>query len=94
VDNSFSGRVAAQGSHLNESSYMELIPQLEMFGFTNIRTVLPFAMFIPGLRGVRVRPSINRLIERHSALRALINRIRLHGRPLFKNPIVLICQKA
>lgn len=93
VDNTFTGRVPAQGSHLNESSYAELEPQLEAFGFRNIRTVLPFAQFIPLLRGVRVRPWINRLVERHAAIRELANKVRSQGRPIFKNPIVLIAEK-
>ena len=85
--------MSAQGSHLNESSYTELEPQLEAFGFRNIRTVLPFAQFIPLLRGVRVRPWINRLVERHAAIRELANKVRSQGRPIFKNPIVLIAEK-
>lgn len=94
VDNTFTGRVPAQGSHLNESSYTELEPQLQAFGFRRIRTILPFAHYIPCLRHIRVRPWINRLFERHAALRRCANRVRLHGRPVFKNPIVLIGEKS
>lgn len=93
VDNTFSGRVPAQGSHLNESSYSELEPLLEAHGFGNIRTTLPFALYIPFLRSVRVRPWINRLFESHAALRNLANKIQRHHRPIFKNPIVLIGEK-
>jgi len=81
------------GSHLNESSYTEPIPLIETVVFKNIRTILPFAVFIPALRAVRVRPWINRLFERYSVVRCLANAIRLHGRPIFKNPVVLICEK-
>ncbi len=93
VDNTFSGRVPAQGSHLNEGSYTELVPQLEAAGFRNIRTVLPFAHHFPALRPVRVKPRLNRFIERHSAVRRVANLVRSNGRPVFKNPVILIAEK-
>jgi len=93
VDNTFRGRVAAQGSHLNESSYIETTQLLERFGFEGMRTVVPFGAFIPMLRGVRVRPRINMLLERKAALRRLNNVVARRGRPLFKNPIMLVCRR-
>jgi len=93
VDNTFSGRVPAQGSHLNEGSYTELLPQLEGAGFRNVRTILPFAHHFSALRPVRVRPRLNRFIERHSAARRVANLVRSHGRPVFKNPVILIAEK-
>ncbi len=94
VDNTFTGRVPAQGSHLNEGSYIALAPQLESFGFRNIKTILPFAQYIPWLRRIRVKPGINRFVERHAGLRNLLNKVGAHGRPIFKNPIVLIAEKS
>jgi SAM-dependent methyltransferase len=93
VDNTFSGRLPAMGSHLNESSYTELVPQLKAVGFANVKTVLPFAAFLPILRSVRVRPWLNQLVERNSAVRKLVKLVRWNGRPLFKNPVILICEK-
>lgn len=93
VDNTYSGRVSAQGSHLNESSYSELMPQLKAAGFRNIRTILPFAHHFSVLRSVRVRPRLNLFIERHAIARRLANRIRSNGRPVFKNPVALIAEK-
>jgi hypothetical protein len=68
-----------------------LEPYLADFGFINIRTVLPLGGFLPVLRAIRVRPGINRLLERNETLRSLNNKIGVHGRPVFKNPVVLIC---
>lgn len=93
LDNTYSGRVPAMGSHLNESSYTELIPQLEGFGFRSIQTILPLAAFIPPLRHFRVRPRLNRLLERADPVRSVTNMIRSNGKPIFKNPIVLICER-
>jgi len=93
VDNSFQGRTPAQGSHLNESSYCELVPYLSTFGFKQVRTLLPFGAFVPALRRWRVRPWLNQFVERHGGARSLLNLVRLHGKPIFKNPIILICDK-
>ncbi len=92
VDNTFRGRTPAVGSHLNESSYSEMQPQLEDAGFRHIRTVVPLGAFIPLARSIRVRPWINRLLERQKALRTLSNLIGKSGRPVFKNPIMLVCK--
>jgi SAM-dependent methyltransferase len=94
LDNTHRGRIPAQGSHLNESSYLEMAPLLREYGFRNVRTVIPFGAFIPGARRIRVRPWINQLLERSASLRALNNAVASKGRPIFKNPIILVCEKA
>ena len=94
LDNTFRGRIPAQGSHLNESSYQEMVPLLEAHGFRNARTVIPLGAFIPWARANRVRPRINGMLERSTFLRSLNNAVARNGRPIFKNPIMLICEKA
>jgi 2-polyprenyl-3-methyl-5-hydroxy-6-metoxy-1,4-benzoquinol methylase len=46
VDFTYTGKTAAQGTHLNESTYTELIPILENHGFKNCGTVC----FLPKLK--------------------------------------------
>jgi hypothetical protein len=41
IDYSRTGKTRAQGTHLNESTYGDLIPILERNGFQNFRTILP-----------------------------------------------------
>ena len=94
VDNTFRGRIPAQGSHLNESSYTEMVPLLEANGFRNARTVVPFGAFISWARAIRVRPWINQSLEASAALRSLTNLVAKNNRPLFKNPIMLVCERA
>jgi hypothetical protein len=93
VDNTFRGLIPAQGSHLNESSYTEMLPLLEANGFRRVRTVIPFGAFIPPARGIRVRPWINQLLEKSQTLRSLSNLVARNGRPIFKNPIMLVCER-
>jgi 2-polyprenyl-3-methyl-5-hydroxy-6-metoxy-1,4-benzoquinol methylase len=93
VDNTFSGKVLAAGSHVNESSYTEMLPLLTQQGFGHIRTVLPLGAYFSATRGIRVKPWINQILENVSALRHLNNLARKGGRPIFKNPIMLVAQK-
>jgi len=76
LDNTFSGRIPALGSHVNESTYSEIVPHLQKAGFTNIRTVLPLASYFPLIRSLRVTPTINYALEWTEALRWLTNLIR------------------
>jgi SAM-dependent methyltransferase len=91
VDNTYTGRTAARGSHLNESSYTELIPILLNCGFENVETVLPFAPAFPLLRSLRVKPWFNQLLERDKMLLTLVRSLKRHGKPIYRNMIVLIC---
>jgi len=94
VDNTFRGLVPAQGSHVNESSYTEMIPLLKSHGFIKPRTVLPMGAYSSLTRGIRVYPWINKLLERSAPLRSLNNLVAKSGRPIFKNPIMIVCEKA
>jgi len=89
-----SNRVAAQGSHLNELTYRELMTVLHSQGFEKLTTVLPFADRLPGLRLLRLRPFLNLSIENNPSLRQLTYFIKRRGRAVYKNPIVLIARKA
>ena len=94
VDNTYSGRVPAQGSHLNESSYTELEPQLEAYGFRNVRTILPFAHYSPLLRGVAASDPAEPF---HRTARRCTPDCQLRSKeqpPVFKNPVVLIAEIA
>ena len=93
VDNTFSGRVPAAGSHLNESCYTDLIPMIEAAGFGAIRTTLPLAVHLPALSGIRVKPTFNLFVEKHTSFRKMLNLVRVKGAPVFKSPVTLISQK-
>jgi SAM-dependent methyltransferase len=91
VDNTYTGRIAASGSHLNESTYSELIPILLNSGFRSVQTALPFAHALPPFRSLRVTPWLNQLLERNEVLLTLVRSLRRHGRPIFRNMIILVC---
>lgn len=53
VDDSYRGRVPAQGTHLNETTYRELCGCLKTCGFVRCRSVIPLARIRPTLQTVR-----------------------------------------
>jgi 2-polyprenyl-3-methyl-5-hydroxy-6-metoxy-1,4-benzoquinol methylase len=93
VDNRRCGLTEAQGTHLNESSYSELVHVLHAHGFGRIRTILPGADHFKPLRSIRVPPVFNIFLERSARARTLLNRIKKNGKPVFTNPIDLIATR-
>lgn len=79
IDNSYSNRLPAMGTHLNESTNREMMAALRGHGFHRFRPVagLPLAAQL--------------LIESSGLLLAIVYRLRRHGRPLLARPIGLIC---
>jgi SAM-dependent methyltransferase len=92
VDNTYTGNIPAQGSHVNETSYGELIPLLREHGFHKIRTVVPIAHKLPLVRSVRLTPWPNVLLEA-SPIRHLLHALKWRGKAAFTNLVVLICRK-
>jgi SAM-dependent methyltransferase len=79
VDNSYSNRVPAMGTHLNESTNREMIAVLRRHGFRRFR---PIARL----------PLVAQLwIESRDPLLQWVYRIRRNGRPLLARPIGLVC---
>ena len=94
IDFTNTGRIESQGTHLNESTYTELIPILEYNGFTNFKTVC----FIPKLKNLlknyRFSPSFLQTIERSPIILKLLHKIKLRGRCLAQFGVTLICTKS
>jgi 2-polyprenyl-3-methyl-5-hydroxy-6-metoxy-1,4-benzoquinol methylase len=93
VDNRRCGLTEAQGTHLNESSYSELVDVLHAHRFGRIRTILPGADHFSPLRSIRVPPVFNMFLERSARARTLLNRIKRNGKPVFTNPIDIIATR-
>jgi SAM-dependent methyltransferase len=88
-----SNQVSAAGSHLNELTYRDLMTVLQSHGFTNLKTVLPFADRVAAIRRVRLSPRVNLLIEENNILRKLSYFVKWRGRSVYKNPVVLIARR-
>lgn len=90
IDFSNTGRIMAQGTHLNESTYGDLIPVLESHGFGNFKTVLPIPIIRRFVRNFRMRPSFLVSIEKSSRIIGILRRITYHGRCMGKFGVTLI----
>lgn len=91
IDYTYSNKVQACGTHVNESTYTELIPLLTQFGFKKFRTVLP----IPRLKflapWLRIHTDIILAIENSPLLLNNLYAIRYKSKCVIKLDIVLIC---
>jgi SAM-dependent methyltransferase len=79
VDNSYSNRVPAMGTHLNESTNREMIAVLRRHGFRRFRPIARFPL------------AAQIMIESCGPLLQTAYRLRRHGRPLLARPIGLVC---
>jgi len=93
IDFSYTGRTEAQGTHLNESTYGELIPILERNGFKDFKTVLPIPKLKYMLKNFRMNPSLLVTIEKNKFMMNLLHNIKLRGQCIAKFGITLICRK-
>jgi 2-polyprenyl-3-methyl-5-hydroxy-6-metoxy-1,4-benzoquinol methylase len=93
IDYTNTGKIQSQGTHLNESTYTELMPILKDCGFTNFKTVC----FIPKLKNLlnncRISPAFLQAIEKRLLILKLLHNIKLHGRCIAQFGITLICNK-
>ena len=94
MDNSSSGRIQAQGGHLNESSYNEMVGALTKTGFFNFQTVLPIPKFkYSTFKNSRIKTDWIIGIEQSTFLLNIFRGIKVKGRCPVRFTVTLICQK-
>lgn len=94
IDSSYTGRVPSQGTHLNESTYGELIATFRGAGFRDFRTVCPVPKVRFLLPRFRMRPDLLCWIERHRSALGAIHALKLRGRCVARLDVILICRAA
>jgi SAM-dependent methyltransferase len=94
MDNSSSGRIPAQGGHLNESTYYEMKEALSKIGFLNFKTVLPIPKFkYSTFKNSRIKADFIIGIEQSNFLLNIFRGIKVKGRCPVRFTVTLICQK-
>jgi len=94
LDNSSSGKVKAQGGHLNESTYHEMTENLRQAGFINFETVLPVPKLKYGIfRNIRVRTGWIEAIEQSNRWLWFFRSLRVNGRCPVRFTVTIKCQK-
>jgi 2-polyprenyl-3-methyl-5-hydroxy-6-metoxy-1,4-benzoquinol methylase len=91
IDFSNTGKIDAQGTHLNESTYTELIPILEQNGFGKFRTVCPVPKLKYVFTNYRMQPSLLQIVESSPRILKVLHSIRLRGRCVAQFDVTLIC---
>ncbi|MFT6137594.1 MAG: SAM-dependent methyltransferase [Salibacteraceae bacterium] len=93
-DFSHSGRVEAEGGHVNESTYFEMIHQLKTIGFTKFQTILPVPKLkFSLLKNIRVLTEWIQRIERSPFLLSIFRSIKIKGVCPIRFSITLIATK-
>lgn len=90
LDNTHTNRVQAQGTHLNESTYGEMMHALATAGFSDFRTIIQLPKLTYRFGPLRISPIPYLIVERHPWMVRLIHLVRWRGQSLFKFNVVLI----
>lgn len=93
VDFTYTGRTPACGTHLNESSYAEMIAALKPAGFEDFRTVVPIPRFDRVAAFVRIPTAPLLCIEKSRAALRFMHAVRWRGRCMAKFGVILIARK-
>jgi len=93
IDCSYTNRINAQGTHLNETTYTELITILKNQGFNHFRTIVQIPKLKHLFYFLRINPSIFMLIENSKLLMNILYAFKFRGQCFAKFEIVLVCEK-
>ena len=93
-DFSQSGKLVAQGGHVNESTHFEMVEQLRKIGFKKFETILP----IPKLkyllfRRIRLDSRWMEYLEKSETFLYFVKSIKWKGECILKFPVLLVAEK-
>ena len=91
VDYTYSNKVAACGTHVNESTYAEVLALLKRHGFTKFNTVLPVPRLKFYVPWMRFDASLMSKGENNQFLMHLLYAMRFRGRCFVRLDILLVC---
>lgn len=92
IDFSCTGKISAEGTHLNELTFSSIHTILSKNGFTDFKTVLQVPKLRKWFPAFRFNPGIMRFIENSKIIMWFIHRIKYKNMPLFKFETVIICK--
>lgn len=89
-----SGKTAAQGGHVNESTHKEMTDVLRGIGFQEFQTIIPFPKLKYSLfKNIRINARWIEFIERSSILMRIIKFVTYKGECILKFPVLIIAKK-
>ncbi|MDR0571479.1 MAG: class I SAM-dependent methyltransferase [Rickettsiales bacterium] len=95
-DNSHTNKIPAQGTHVNETTYSDIILILQENGFDNFKTIFPIPRIKDYLTNLRFSPSFLMFIENNVFLMNLLYASKIFGGErgcIARFDLTLICSK-
>lgn len=83
----------AEGTHLNETSYVDMMPILKKHGFSKFKILLPVPKLKKLFPKLRLSPSILIFIEKHNFILNCLYKLKYKGIPILRFETILICSK-
>ena len=94
IDFTYTGKTPAKGTHINETTYSEIIPILRESGFTHFRTICYLSKINFYLKHARFSTAFPLWIERHPWFLKLMHSSHfIFGKCIIPLDIILICRK-
>lgn len=93
VDFSYTNKIQALGTHLNEMTYSEIIEILKSNGFSNFKTVFPNTYIRHLIPDFRLNASIICKIEKSPKFISFLHSLKFKGRCIADFEVTIICTK-
>jgi 2-polyprenyl-3-methyl-5-hydroxy-6-metoxy-1,4-benzoquinol methylase len=93
IDFSYSGNTPSQGTHLNETTYTDIISELSSHGYYKILSPIPFRKLKYFSFGIRFPSRWFSWIENNKTILNIIKRFKVHGQSFFRFEVIIIAKK-
>ena len=93
LDFSYSGQTPSQGTHLNETTYSEILSELYTRGYTNIVSPIPFRKIKYLSLGLRFPSRWMLWIENSKRILNFIRKFKINGQTFFRFEVIVIAKK-
>ena len=90
-DYTYTNKIPAQGTHINETTYTNLIEQLTNHGLNKFKTIIPLPKIRSLFPKVRINAKIMPFLEKSDWLIHLLYKFKSNGKCIFKLDIFLEC---
>lgn len=94
VDFSNTNQVPALGTHLNETTYSEIIEVLKSYGFSKFRTTFPNVFLRHLIPDFRMSPSFMCWLEHSPRIVSLLHQLKFRGKCIANLEVSIICTKS
>jgi SAM-dependent methyltransferase len=93
IDYTYSNKIPALGTHLNESTYSDMLAILKESNFKNFKSLIPGPKLKYIFPQMRIDAKLLKFIESLPLVIKALHKIKYDGKCVFKLDIILICSK-